>query len=129
MTPEQIERVEVIVKRIAASDDFAIGFYERLFATAPETRAMFPDLDAQREKLRTELETLVRLIRNLDELEAEAGTLGARHRGYGVRATHYRIARDAMTGSLEDLLGDEFTAPDREAWGRAYDLIAELMQA
>ena len=129
MTPEQIDRVEMIVKRIAASDDFAIGFYDRLFAVAPETRALFPDLDAQRDKLRTELETLVRLIRNMNELEAEAGALGARHRSYGVRAAHYRLARDAMTGSLVDLLGDEFTAPDQEAWGRAYDLIAELMQA
>lgn len=129
MTPEQLDRVDLLVKRIAASDEFAVRFYDRLFAAAPETRAMFPDLDAQRDKLRTELETLVRLIRNIDALEAEAGALGARHRSYGVRAAHFRLARDAMTGSLEDLLGDEFTAPDREAWSRAYDLIAELMQA
>lgn len=129
MTPEQIDRVDLIVKRIAGSDDFAIRFYERLFDAAPETRAMFPDLDAQRDKLSTELETLVRLIRNIDALETEAGALGSRHRSYGVRAAHYRLARDAMTGALVDLLGDEFTPPDREAWGRAYDLIAELMQA
>jgi nitric oxide dioxygenase len=129
VTPDQIDRVDLIVKRIAASDEFAVRFYERLFDAAPEARAMFPDLDAQRDKLRFELETLVRLIRNMNELEAEAGALGSRHRSYGVRAAHYRLARDAMTGSLEDLLGDDFTAPDREAWSRAYDLIAELMQA
>jgi hemoglobin-like flavoprotein len=129
VTPDQIDRVERLVKRVGASDEFAIRFYDRLFDAAPETRAMFPDLDAQRDKLRTELETLVRLIRNIDELEAEAGSLGARHRSYGVRAAHYRLARDAMTGALVDLLGDEFTAPDQAAWGRAYDLIAELMQA
>jgi hemoglobin-like flavoprotein len=116
VTPDQIDRVETLVKRIGASDEFAIRFYDRLFDAAPETRAMFPDLDAQRDKLRT-------------ELEAEAGSLGARHRSYGVRAAHYRLARDAMTGALVDLLGDEFTAPDQAAWGRAYDLIAELMQA
>jgi hemoglobin-like flavoprotein len=129
VTPEQIDRVEVIVKRITASDEFAVGFYERLFAIAPETEAMFSDLDAQRGKLRSELETLVRLLRDLDALEAEAGVLGARHRAYGVRATHFRLARDAMVGSLEELLGDEFTPADQVAWSRAYDLIAELMQS
>jgi nitric oxide dioxygenase len=129
VTPDQIDRVERLVKRIRASDEFAIRFYDRLFEAAPETRAMFPDLDAQRDKLRTELETLVRLIRNIDELEAEAGSLGTRHRSYGVRSAHYRLARDAMSGALDDVLGDEFTPPEREAWSRAYDLIAELMQA
>lgn len=129
MTPEQIHRVDMIVKRIVASDDFAVGFYERLFAIAPEAEALFPDLDAQRGKLRDELGALVRLLRDLDALEAEAGALGARHRAYGVRAAHFRLARDAMVGSLEAVLGSEFTSEDRVAWSRAYDLIAELMQA
>jgi nitric oxide dioxygenase len=129
MTPEQITLVESVIARAGASDVFATRFYERLFETAPDTKAMFSDVDGQRDKLRSELTALVDLIRDLGALEREAGQLGGRHRGYGVTAAHYRFARNAMEGALEDSLGDDFGAQEREAWRRAYDLIAELMQS
>ena len=128
MTPDQITRVEHIVERIAASDAFAVAFYDRLFEIAPDTQSLFPDLEGQRVKLRSELDTLVHMLRDLDRLEVEAGALGVRHRTYGVRAAHYRFARAAMAGAIADVLGDDFTADDQEAWSRAYDLVVELMQ-
>jgi nitric oxide dioxygenase len=129
MTPEQIDRVEQLVRRISADDAFATAFYERLFAAAPDTAAMFPDVAAQRGKLQEELATLVSLLLDLPRLEQEAAALGVRHRSYGVRARHFRVARDAMDAALTDTLGDDFTPADREAWRRAYGLITELMQA
>ena len=42
-------------------------------------------------------------------LDARARALGARHRGYGVRAGHYRLAREVMVDSLTAVLGDDFT--------------------
>ena len=99
-----------------------------LFVIAPETKAMFSDIDAQRDKLRDELASLAHLIRNLDQLQIEAAALGARHRGYGVRAAHYRLARNAMETALAETLGDRFGPAERDAWRQAYDLIAELMQ-
>jgi hemoglobin-like flavoprotein len=61
-------------------------------------------------------------------LETEAADLGKRHRDYGVRAVHYRLAREAMEGALVDTLGDRFGPKERAAWRKAYNLIAELMQ-
>jgi nitric oxide dioxygenase len=129
MTPEQIAMVDEIVGRVCASEAFAVRFYEALFAAAPATREMFPDLAAQRAKLRVELETLVRLLRDFGALEAEAALLGRRHREYGVRAAHYRVARGAMELAVEAEMGAELTDRHRAAWRQAYDLITELMQA
>jgi len=129
MTPDQIDRVERLVERIVRDDAFATAFYNRLFEAAPETQTMFPDVDAQRGKLRDELAVLVALLRDLPRLETEAAALGARHRSYGVRASHFSLARDAMEAGLADALGEAFTPADREAWRRAYGLITELMQS
>ena len=63
MTPDQIDRVERLVERIVRDDAFATAFYNRLFEAAPETQTMFPDVDAQRTKLRDELKVLVALLR------------------------------------------------------------------
>lgn len=129
MTPEQIRLVGDIVARVRANDQFAERFYERLFAAVPDARAMFSDLDAQRAKLSSELTTLLDLLGDLETLEQRAAELGARHRGYGVKAPHYRAARTAMADTLHDLLGAEFGPTERAAWDRATSLVTELMQS
>lgn len=129
MTPEQVALVAAVAGRAAASDAFADRFYERLFAAAPEVRGLFGDLGSQRQKLRDELAALVDLLGDLDALEVRAGELGRRHRGYGVRATQYRVARVAMAESLADVLGDDFGPAERAAWDRATHLVTELMQS
>jgi hypothetical protein len=53
--------------------------------------------------------------------------LGARHTGYGVRATHYQTLGDALLAALAAILGDTFDAPTRQAWTLAYNLVAETM--
>ena len=68
------------------------------------------------------------LLGDLGGLQARAGDLGERHRGYGVRAVHYRTARTAMADALAEVLGDDLTDERREAWNRATMLITELMQ-
>lgn len=128
MTPDQIRLVSQIVASVSDTDAFAVGFYQRLFAAAPETEAMFPDLDSQRVKLRDELATLLALLDDLQTLEVRARDLGERHRGYGVRAAHYQVARQAMADTLADVLGADFGPDERAAWNRASNLVSELMQ-
>lgn len=129
MTPDQIHQVEVVIARVGDHPEFAGRFYERLFAAAPQTEAMFPDVAGQQRKLTDELAAMVALLGDLPTLEERARDLGERHRGYGVRAGHYRLAREVMAGTLRDVLGDEF-GPDQEAaWNRATSLITELMQS
>ncbi len=129
MTPEEIQLVAEVIDRLDGRPEFADRFYERLFVAAPQTQAMFPDVAAQRLKLTAELASMVSMLGNLDTLEARARDLGARHRGYGVRASHYRLAREVMAAALADVLGDEFGPDEAAAWNRATSLITELMMS
>lgn len=127
MTPDQIGKVEDVIRQLQDHPEFAARFYERLFEVAPQTRPMFSDVDAQQRKLADELQVMVSLLGDLGTLEERARELGERHRGYGVRAGHYRIAREAMAASVHDVLGDDFGPEEQAAWNRATNLISELM--
>lgn len=129
MTPEQIALVGDIVAAVGRHPEFGACFYRRLFSVAPQTEAMFGDVAAQQRKLVDELTTMVELLGDLSQLDERARALGARHRGYGVRAAHYRVAREVFLDSLDEVLGDEFGPAEREAWDRATSLITELMQS
>jgi hemoglobin-like flavoprotein len=129
MTPEQVGLVEALIGRLKATPGFAPAFYARLFAAAPETEAMFPDVAGQGIKLTEELDALAALLGDLGALEQRAGALGRRHRGYAVRVGHYETARQCMAEAIEDVLGGDLDDETRAAWARAYNLVAELMLA
>jgi len=129
VTPEQIAQVSEVIEGIGRHPEFAERFYARLFTAAPQAEAMFSDVTAQQRKLTDELAAMVAMLSDLDALDARASDLGARHRGYGVKAGHYRLAREAMTDTLHEVLGDEFGAEQEEAWNRATSLITELMMS
>ena len=129
MTPDQIALVSSVVAKVGQHPEVAGRFYTRLFAEAPETAAMFSDLRAQEKSLADELGALTSLLSDLSSLDARARDLGMRHRGYGVRAAHYRVARTVMVDTLQEVLGPEFGPVEQDAWNRATSLITELMQA
>lgn len=129
MTPEDLLRVAAQAETMLADDTFAAEFYQRLFSAHPELRALFPtDPQVQQRKFSSELAALVGALRNLDAFESRGRVLGERHQGYGVRAGHYAIVRDALLTSVAARLGPGFTDADRLAWARAYNLVAEVMQ-
>jgi hemoglobin-like flavoprotein len=127
VTPEQISQVRAVVRQLEDRPEFAARFYERLFDAAPQTRSMFSDVASQQRKLTDELSTMVAMLDDLATLEDRARDLGERHRGYGVKAGDYRLAREVMTASISDVLGDGFDAEQQAAWNRATSLISELM--
>ena len=127
MTPEQILEVEGVIDAIGRHGEFAARFYERLFVVAPHTEPLFADVGAQQRKLTDELAAMVALLRDLPSLDDRARELGGRHRGYGVKAGDYRVAREVMVDTLREELGDEFGPAQEEAWTRATNLITELM--
>lgn len=129
MTPEQLVLVETVIAQVGTHPEFAERFYVRLFTVAPQTAAMFGDLDAQQRKLTDELAAMVSMLRDIDSLDERARVLGERHRGYGVVAAHYRIAREVMADTLREVLGDDFGPDEEAAWNRATSLIAELMMS
>jgi hemoglobin-like flavoprotein len=127
VTPEQIALVEATVAtvdlRVVAAD-----FYRRLFAAEPALAAMFTtDPAVQAERFGMELAEIVTSIRSLDSFDARVRALGARHRGYGVRAGHYKLMGEALLAALGAALGPAWSDELAEAWARAYDLVAETM--
>ena len=129
MTPLQIDLVQdsfaLIVPRLAEASAI---FYQRLFALAPETRAMFKgDLAEQGRKLMQVLATIVRNLTDLGPLLDSVDYLAQRHVGYGVRDEHYALVGEALMETLQECLADSFTKRTERAWGYAYTILSGRM--
>lgn len=110
--------------------EVACLFYERLFITAPSTRALFKtDIEAQAAKLIETLTVALAMLNDPAGLDALLARLGQRHRGYGVRPSHYDAVRSALLWTLETSLGSDFTGQARAAWSELYDRMAATMLA
>jgi hemoglobin-like flavoprotein len=53
--------------------------------------------------------------------------LGERHYSYGVKPEYYQSAVQSFVWSLEQHLGDQFTAELKEAWRMAFQSLADTM--
>ncbi len=100
-------------------------FYEGLFASHPELRAMFPeDLTELRRKFVDMIVVVIdSAIGPATRLLEEAG---ARHAGYGVLPEHYPVAREALLTALREShpAGD----PELErAWAALLDAVIAAM--
>jgi hemoglobin-like flavoprotein len=116
-------------------------FYKRLFELRPDLRPLFPaDMAGQRAKLGA---TLGFVVKSLDwplEEWAQAQdpetdlflvvlALGRRHRNlYAVEDEHYGPVGEALMWALDQGLGQVFQGTTREAWGKAYRLLATTMK-
>lgn len=129
MNVELIQRTWEQVLPIA--DDAAQLFYNRLFELDPSLRGMFrqTDMVEQRKKLMQMITVAVRGLGKLDELGPAVAALGRRHAGYGVQDHHYDTVGAALIWTLEQGLGDAFTAEARESWITLYTTLAGLMKA
>jgi hemoglobin-like flavoprotein len=132
MTPEQVGLVQESFKKVLPiAPQAADLFYgRRLFEIAPQVRPMFPsDLREQKRKLMTMLATAVTNLHQVDKIVPAVQDLGRRHAGYGVTAEHYKPVGEALIWTLEQGLGDSFTATVKGAWVEAYTTLAGVMTA
>lgn len=118
-------------KQIAQSNSrFAEDFYERLFATAPQLRALFSgDISVQSQMLIQMLETVIYTTSRPQHLALGLSALGKRHAQYGVTPDHYGIVRDCLLKTIRATLGEErYTDDTAAAWTATLDSLAQLMQ-
>ena len=129
MTPEQITLVQSSFERLGPDlPALTARFYEELFERDPALRPLFTtDMAEQRVKFAQKLTEIVQSIPRLDQLLVHTRALGARHVGYGVRASDYQTVGDSLIAAIAAVLGDEFDAPMREAWVLAFNIVAETM--
>ena len=87
------------------------------------------DLTEQGKKLMQVLGYAVGSLDRLDSLIPAVEDLGRRHGRYGVRDEHYDAVASALLWTLEQGLGEAFTAELREAWVAVYTLLAGVMKS
>jgi len=129
MTQDQVQLVQQSFSKVAPiADQAAVLFYDRLFETAPQVKAMFPaDMTEQRKKLIAMLAAVVNGLANLESILPAASALAKRHVTYGARAEHYPVVGAALLWTLEKGLGDGWTPEVAEAWTAAYGTLSGFM--
>ncbi len=130
MSPEQKALVQSSFAKVAPiADQAADLFYDRLFTLDPSLRPLFkPDMREQKRALMGMLAVAVAGLDRLEALVPAVQKLGARHAGYGVKDEHYATVGSALIWTLEQGLGDDFTAETRDAWLAVYTVLAETMK-
>jgi hemoglobin-like flavoprotein len=111
------------------SEHFTDLFYQRLFEIAPETRPLFNHSNL-REQKRKLAQTISMAVRSLNRFEAylpNLKALGQKHITYGISTDMYAYVGEALIWTLEQSLGNEFTAEVKEAWEKIYALLTEVM--
>ena len=104
------------------------AFYAKLFSTYPGLKRLFPkDMEPQYIKLMDMLTSIVSRLDRLEEYRGELSAMAHRHVGYGVKPEHYKMVGEALLWTLEKGLGKDWTPLVKEAWQKAYGIIADSM--
>ena len=130
MTPEKIELVKSSWAKVAPiSEQAAELFYGKLFELNPEFKSLFKsDMKEQGRKLMAMLNTAVNSLDKLEAIVPAVQDMGRRHVGYGVKDEDYDTVGEALIWTLEQGLGEAFTAEVKEAWLDTYTLVATTMK-
>ena len=131
MTPEQTLLVKSSWEKVLPiSDQAAELFYGRLFELDPELKSLFKgDMEEQGRKLMRMISTAVAALDRLEAIVPAVQQLGVRHVGYGVRDEHYDTVGAALLWTLQQGLGESFTADMKEAWTSVYGVLAGTMKS
>ncbi len=129
MTPEQIALVKQSWAQVVPiSEQAAELFYGKLFELNPAYKELFTgDMKSQGKKLMSMINTAVSSLDKLDTILPAVQDLGKRHVGYGVKDEDYDTVAVALLWTLEQGLGDGFTAEVKEAWTLTYTTLANVM--
>jgi len=130
MSPGTVELVRTSWSAIMPRrKEVGVSFYRRLFEVHPEVQPLFKgDIDRQTALFTTMINTVVSALENPKPVRPLIELLGARHADYGVSATDYDKFEQVFLDTLEEALGDKFTADTRAAWRQVYEGMAATMQ-
>ena len=113
----------------AANKEFGDIFFDRLFETAPETRALFKnDIEETKQKFGNMLTLLTRSMNRLHDTLNTMQELGVTHMKAGVKIEHYQPFMAALLWTLRQRLGEEdFNEHVAKAWVAVLSRIAGIM--
>lgn len=105
-------------------------FYKRMFENNPEVQPFFNmDKQVSGEQPKALAMTVLAAAQNIDNLGAllpAVQKIGQRHVEVGIRPEHYPIVGSNLLLAIKEVLGDAATDEVLEAWGKAYNVIADV---
>ncbi|WP_161883550.1 globin family protein [Deinococcus alpinitundrae] len=130
MNAHQVQLVQHSFAQVQPIAEIASDlFYARLFELDPALKPLFRgNMQAQGHKLMMMLGVAVANLNKPEVVMPALQRLGERHAGYGVTEAHYATVGEALLWTLQEGLGEAFTAEVRLAWEAVYGLVAETMQ-
>jgi nitric oxide dioxygenase len=105
-------------------------FYKRMLDAHPELKNIFnvanQTTGAQPAALAHAVWAYASNIDNLGALTAAVSRIGNRHASLGVTADQYPIVGEHLLASIKEVLGDAVDNATLEAWGAAYQQLADI---
>ena len=102
--------------------------YEILFETYPETKELFSSApDEQPKILAAAIGAYATNIDKLDTLHQAVNRMAAAHVRSQVKPEHYPMVGESVLAAMQDVLGDAATPEILEAWGEAYNYLADIL--
>lgn len=110
--------------------DITTHFYKRMFENNPEVKALFNmDRQSSGEQPKALAMTVLAAAQNIDNLGAllpVVERIGKRHVAVGILPEHYPIVGANLLLAIKEVLGDAATDEILDAWGQAYEVIADV---
>jgi nitric oxide dioxygenase len=104
-------------------------FYQLMFANHPELLNIFNHANQKQGRQQMALAGTVyaaaKYIDNLEAILPVVKQIAHKHRSLGIKPEHYPIVGDHLLLAIKDVLGDAATDEIIQAWGLAYNLIAD----
>jgi hemoglobin-like flavoprotein len=124
----QINLIRYSWERILRRPDGMLGFYERLFEAAPETRRMFgTDITKQSEKLAYTISFVVENLERMDTIRESIEDLGRVHNRLQVKAEHYELVTRVLVETIAETMGEDYSDDIGRAWTTALQAIGKVM--
>lgn len=105
-------------------------FYQRMFTHDPQVKAFFnpahQNAGTQQKALAAAILAYAEHIDDPSALEDAIDLIAHKHVSLGIQPEHYPIVGKHLLGSIEERLGDAATDEVLQAWGEAYNLLAEV---
>jgi len=106
-------------------DRFALAFYGHLFEQDQSLRKLFKtDLKQQGDVLVRMLNIALAGLDRPADLLPTLHDMGRHHTGYGVKPQDFETFGKALTQTLSEFLGSDFTPEVAEAWNEFYKILA-----
>jgi nitric oxide dioxygenase len=104
-------------------------FYQMMFGNHPELLNIFNHANQKQGRQQRALAGTVyaaaQYIDNLEAILPVVKQIAHKHRSLGIKAEHYPIVGKHLLLAIKDVLGDAATDEIIDAWGKAYNVIAD----